>query len=319
MYDPRAGRFFAIDPLTQKYPWYTPYQFAGNKVIQFVELEGMEEAISQSNSTTIDNKSQKATLLDEVIIQKTTKKPSFWKKAGAFAKGFATAVVVTTAVVVVVALVATTGPVGAIIATGIGDSLLAVGVVSIANSTHTVVTGEDYMTGKKVSELERWEEGGSIIGGIVGIGAGSKMSNSMGISETGSPELTEDNTITPESETYFRGDLRIPEQIFLDGFNAKGDNYSLVDHVLNNPGDSAFISTSKDITVTVEFGDFAYEINTRLEGRDVNSEFNKNPNSNENEIAFPDHIPSVDIKGAYPVNNDGSLGDFIPNPNYKSN
>jgi RHS repeat-associated protein len=43
MHDPRIGRFFAIDPLTKSYPWYTPYSFSGNKVIAFTELEGMEE------------------------------------------------------------------------------------------------------------------------------------------------------------------------------------------------------------------------------------------------------------------------------------
>lgn len=43
MYDPRLGRFFALDPLIHKYPWYSPYQFSGNKVIQFAELEGLEE------------------------------------------------------------------------------------------------------------------------------------------------------------------------------------------------------------------------------------------------------------------------------------
>ncbi|MET3046483.1 AHH domain-containing protein [Flavobacterium covae] len=43
MHDPRVGRFFATDPLTKKYPWYSPYQFAGNKVIKYVELEGLEE------------------------------------------------------------------------------------------------------------------------------------------------------------------------------------------------------------------------------------------------------------------------------------
>jgi RHS repeat-associated protein len=43
MHDPRLGRFFAVDPLSPKYPHYTPYQFSGNKVIQFVELEGLEE------------------------------------------------------------------------------------------------------------------------------------------------------------------------------------------------------------------------------------------------------------------------------------
>jgi len=44
MHDPRVGRFFAVDPLTAKYPHYTPYQFSGNKVIHMVELEGLEEA-----------------------------------------------------------------------------------------------------------------------------------------------------------------------------------------------------------------------------------------------------------------------------------
>jgi len=49
MHDPRLGRFFAVDPLTAKYPWYTPYQFSGNKVIQFLELEGLEEGENQIN------------------------------------------------------------------------------------------------------------------------------------------------------------------------------------------------------------------------------------------------------------------------------
>jgi len=43
MHDPRVGRFFAVDPLTHDYPWYSPYQFSGNRVIRFVEYEGMEE------------------------------------------------------------------------------------------------------------------------------------------------------------------------------------------------------------------------------------------------------------------------------------
>jgi RHS repeat-associated protein len=43
MHDPRVGRFFAVDPLTHKYPNYTPYSFSGNKVINAVEIEGLEE------------------------------------------------------------------------------------------------------------------------------------------------------------------------------------------------------------------------------------------------------------------------------------
>jgi RHS repeat-associated protein len=41
--DPRLGRFFSVDPLTGKYPYYTPYSFSGNQVIAFVELEGLEQ------------------------------------------------------------------------------------------------------------------------------------------------------------------------------------------------------------------------------------------------------------------------------------
>ncbi len=43
MHDPRVGRFFAVDPLTAKYPHYTPYSFSGNKVINSIELEGLED------------------------------------------------------------------------------------------------------------------------------------------------------------------------------------------------------------------------------------------------------------------------------------
>jgi RHS repeat-associated protein len=52
MHDPRVGRFFARDPLANKYPWYTPYSFSGNKPIQFVELEGLEEGELKVHSET---------------------------------------------------------------------------------------------------------------------------------------------------------------------------------------------------------------------------------------------------------------------------
>ena len=45
IYDPRLGRFLSVDPLTRDYPWYTPYQFAGNKPIWAIDLDGLEEYI----------------------------------------------------------------------------------------------------------------------------------------------------------------------------------------------------------------------------------------------------------------------------------
>lgn len=41
-YRPDLGRFFALDPLTRDYPFYTPYQFAGNDVIRNIDLDGLE-------------------------------------------------------------------------------------------------------------------------------------------------------------------------------------------------------------------------------------------------------------------------------------
>jgi RHS repeat-associated protein len=40
--DKRLGRFFSVDPLAPEYPWNSSYAFSENKVIQFVELEGLE-------------------------------------------------------------------------------------------------------------------------------------------------------------------------------------------------------------------------------------------------------------------------------------
>ena len=51
MHDPRIGRFFAMDPLRAKYPFYSPYAFSGNRVIDANELEGLEPQIHNSIDT----------------------------------------------------------------------------------------------------------------------------------------------------------------------------------------------------------------------------------------------------------------------------
>ncbi|UBZ14002.1 hypothetical protein LDL77_19240 [Flagellimonas marinaquae] len=42
MHDPRVGRFFRVDPLYSKYPWNSTYAFSENRVVDGVELEGLE-------------------------------------------------------------------------------------------------------------------------------------------------------------------------------------------------------------------------------------------------------------------------------------
>ncbi len=42
IHDTRIGRFLSIDPLTAKYPYNSPYAFSENRVIDGIELEGLE-------------------------------------------------------------------------------------------------------------------------------------------------------------------------------------------------------------------------------------------------------------------------------------
>ncbi len=50
IYDPRLGRFLSVDPLSKDYPWYTLYQFAGNKPIEAIDLDGAEESYINQQS-----------------------------------------------------------------------------------------------------------------------------------------------------------------------------------------------------------------------------------------------------------------------------
>ncbi|WP_452223472.1 RHS repeat-associated core domain-containing protein [Lacinutrix chionoecetis] len=41
MHDPRVGRFFAVDPLERSYPFQSPYVFAGNNPILYIDYLGL--------------------------------------------------------------------------------------------------------------------------------------------------------------------------------------------------------------------------------------------------------------------------------------
>jgi RHS repeat-associated protein len=45
IYNPSLCRFLSVDPLFSGFPFYTPYQFAGNKPIVATDLDGLEEYI----------------------------------------------------------------------------------------------------------------------------------------------------------------------------------------------------------------------------------------------------------------------------------
>jgi len=86
MSNPRLGRFFAIDPLVRDYPWYSPYQFAGNMPIAAVDVEGGEP------KTIIDEQGKLTTpiivlLADGFGLDKEGLKATIWTTLSAYHSG----------------------------------------------------------------------------------------------------------------------------------------------------------------------------------------------------------------------------------------
>ncbi|UPT69189.1 MAG: RHS repeat-associated core domain-containing protein [Sphingobacteriales bacterium JAD_PAG50586_3] len=50
IYNPSLARFLSVDPLADDYPFYTPYQFAGNNPIQYIDLDGKEPTLPATPS-----------------------------------------------------------------------------------------------------------------------------------------------------------------------------------------------------------------------------------------------------------------------------
>lgn len=55
IYDDRISRFLSVDPITAQYPQLTPYQFASNRPIDGVDLDGREYKNKSVYSTYVTN------------------------------------------------------------------------------------------------------------------------------------------------------------------------------------------------------------------------------------------------------------------------
>jgi hypothetical protein len=122
----------------------------------------------------------------------------------------------------------------------------------------------------------------------------------------------------------YRGDGREPDEIFKNGFSAKGSDTDLVKYQREN-SDSIFIGTStsesvgKDFAMNQGAGSYVYKIDPRgLTAVDVNASIG-NPSglAHELEMAVINKIPSSNIISARELMPNGSLGPIIPNPAYK--
>jgi len=66
VYDPRIWKLLSVDPLTQSYPWYTPYQYAGNQPIWAIALDGLEPIRSKEQQAKEDKAQQERMDADDI-------------------------------------------------------------------------------------------------------------------------------------------------------------------------------------------------------------------------------------------------------------
>jgi RHS repeat-associated protein len=66
-HDARLGRFWSVDPLARKYPWNSPYAFGGNRVVDAVELEGLEYVVVNHHADGHTEKVLYYTMTDEEV------------------------------------------------------------------------------------------------------------------------------------------------------------------------------------------------------------------------------------------------------------
>lgn len=71
IYDPRLGRWMSVDPLAKKYSGESPYSYAGNSPIIFIDLEGETKIVY---TTTIDKNGKSTTVkkIDEKAVATAT-------------------------------------------------------------------------------------------------------------------------------------------------------------------------------------------------------------------------------------------------------
>lgn len=144
IYNPQLAKFLSVDPLTRSYPWYTPYQFAANKPINCIDIDGLEE--QPVNVNTPETEPNRATSeipdlnsLPEVVIIGYA--PKFWDQYGGVAK------------------------------IGISTALDFIPFVGTAKGIVEAVTGRDLITGEK---LQPWERALGLIPIVGKLGRGAK-------------------------------------------------------------------------------------------------------------------------------------------------
>ena len=77
IYNPALGRFLSVDPLSHAYPWFTPYQFAGNTPISAIDLDGLENVFICNNDNNQGECMEVQYSAEDIADIANKKKPEF--------------------------------------------------------------------------------------------------------------------------------------------------------------------------------------------------------------------------------------------------
>ncbi|NYD43093.1 scabin-related ADP-ribosyltransferase [Nocardioides panaciterrulae] len=208
---------------------------------------------------------------------------------------------------------------------GIGLTLVTFGgsdAAAAAAASAEVAAGAEEVAGVLTVCAEAAGEGAAVAGDVATTAVDIK--SGLAPFEAAEPELAEVTAVegteggadgaTTGPRQVFRADTRDPETIFRDGFQPKGSNTDLTEHVTMNPANSNFVSTTHSMESAENFAgqirsDYIYQ--AQAEGIDVNATLGESsPFPWENEIAVPGGIPGEAVEGVW-----GPEG-WIPNPAY---
>ncbi|ACU62217.1 RHS repeat-associated core domain-containing protein [Chitinophaga pinensis] len=304
VYDPRIGKFLSVDPLSVEYPWNSTYAFAENDVIRSIDLDGAEKRV-KTYSYTMSGGKTVLTVTDNVWKQQTDISihllgaPQTDKQIAAHS-----------------AITYQKVPKPDNGSFAFFEFSPELKKANYGKYTYTDNNGKQqvqYFSSEELQfRIDEIEAAKQRLNKDINIAAAS--ANLVGAGMLAKAELSS----VPKEPYLYRGSMSEPSNKFVNGFKAKGTNYDLWEHLQSNPKNSAYISTTKLKDLAADYGYFVYEIRFQKNGIDINAKYGtSNKWHYENEVSVPDQIKNTDIRGAYKVNSDGTLGDFIPNPNFK--
>jgi RHS repeat-associated protein len=183
IYNPGLAKFLSVDPLFKGYPWLTPYQFASNRPIVAIDIDGLEAgtATGADNVTSDPNEIEPAMTFagrESFSTVEIAGELSGWQKFKAFGESFVAAAVTTAVAVVAVAAIAATcgaaGPFVVAAAVSYGAAVATEEIVELSTGK------EDWGTGRELTQYETYSKWGGLYGGIAGGGLSIKLGIPLG-------------------------------------------------------------------------------------------------------------------------------------------